>query len=97
MNSILIDTYEYDVIPAGWRNWLVLSITSKDGLVGFAEFTDNNSSESTLLAAIEEIGQLLIAKKYFSIEEIVVNLRKKYRQSLPGIMFKAISAFENAL
>jgi galactonate dehydratase len=97
MNSILIDSYESFKVPAGWRNWLILSITSKDGLVGFAEFTDSNGSETTLLTAIEEIGQLLIGKRIISIEEIVVNLRRKYRQSLPGIMFKAISAFENAL
>lgn len=97
MNSILIDSYESFKVPAGWRNWLILSITSKDGLVGFAEFTDSNGSEATLLTAIEEIGQLLIGKRIISIEEVVINLRRKYRQSLPGIMFKAISAFENAL
>lgn len=97
MNSILIDSYESFKVPAGWRNWLILSITSKDGLVGFAEFTDSNGSETTLLTAIEEIGQLLIGKRIISIEEVVINLRRKYRQSLPGIMFKAISAFENAL
>ena len=97
MNSILIDSYESFKVPAGWRNWLILSITSKDGLVGFAEFTDSNGSETTLLTAIEEIGQLLIGKRIISIDEVVVNLRRKYRQSLPGIMFKAISAFENAL
>lgn len=97
MNSILIDSYESFKVPAGWRKWLILSITSKDGLVGFAEFTDSNGSEATLLTAIEEIGQLLIGKRIISIEEVVVNLRRKYRQSLPGIMFKAISAFENAL
>ena len=97
MNSILIDSYESFKVPAGWRKWLILSITSKDGLVGFAEFIDSNGSETTLLTAIEEIGQLLIGKRIISIEEVVVNLRRKYRQSLPGIMFKAISAFENAL
>lgn len=97
MNSILIDSYESFKVPAGWRNWLILSITSKDGLVGFAEFTDSNGSETTLLTAIEEIGQLLIGKRIVSIEEVVINLRRKYRQALPGIMFKAISAFENAL
>jgi L-alanine-DL-glutamate epimerase-like enolase superfamily enzyme len=97
MNNFSIDSYEYFQIPAGWRKWLILSITSKDGLVGFAEFTDSNGSEATLLTAIEEIGELLVGKRIISIEEIVLNLRKKYRQSLPGIMFKAISAFENAL
>jgi len=97
MSSILIDSYISFKVPAGWRKWLILSITSKDGLVGFAEFTDSNGSETTLLTAIEEIGQLLIGKRIISIEEVVVYLRRKYRQSLSGIMFKAISAFENAL
>ena len=73
MNNILIDSYEAFKVPAGWRKWLILSITSRDGLVGFAEFTDSNGSEATLLTAIEEIGQLLIGKRIISIEEVVVN------------------------
>jgi L-alanine-DL-glutamate epimerase-like enolase superfamily enzyme len=97
MSSLTVKSFNSYQIPAGWRNWLVLSIESHDGVLGFSEFTDSNSSEATLMTAINEIGNLLKNRKFNSIEEIVLNLRHKYRQALPGIMFKAISAFENAL
>jgi L-alanine-DL-glutamate epimerase-like enolase superfamily enzyme len=97
MSSLTLKSFNSYQIPAGWRNWLILSIESHDGVFGFSEFTDSNGSEATLITAINEIGNLLKNKKFNSIEEIVLNLRHKYRQALPGIMFKAISAFENAL
>ena len=97
MSSLILKAFESYKVPAGWRNWLILRVESNDGVLGFSEFTDSNSSEVTLMAAINEIGNLLNNKKFDSIEEIVLNLRRKYRQALPGIMFKAISAFENAL
>ena len=97
MTSLTVKSFESYQIPAGWRNWLILCIESPDGILGFSEFTDSNSSQATLLTAIDEIGNLLKNRKFNSIEEIVLNLRYKYRQALPGIMFKAISAFENAL
>lgn len=97
MTEIVLEKYNYSRIPAGWRNWLILNVKSMDGYIGYAEFSDSNGSEKTLLVAIEEIGSLLIGKKINSVQDLVLNLRKKYRQVLPGIMFKAISAFENAL
>jgi galactonate dehydratase len=97
MSDILIKSYIYYRVPAGWRDYLILRIESKGQVIGFSEFTDSNGSEATLLTAIEEIGDLLIGKRIESVAEVVISLRKKYRQSLPGIIFKAISAFENAL
>jgi len=97
MSSLIVKSFSSYQIPAGWRNWLILCVESNDGVLGFSEFTDSNSSEATLMTAINEIGNLLKNKKFNSIEEVVLNLRHKYRQALPGIMFKAISAFENAL
>ena len=97
MSSLVVKSFSSYQIPAGWRNWLILCVESNDGVLGFSEFTDSNGSEATLMTAINEIGNLLKNKKFNSIEEIVLNLRHKYRQALPGIMFKAISAFENAL
>ncbi len=97
MSSLIVKSFSSYQIPAGWRNWLILSVESHDGVFGFSEFTDSNGSEATLMTAINEIGNLLKNKKFYTVEEIVLNLRHKYRQALPGIMFKAISAFENAL
>jgi L-alanine-DL-glutamate epimerase-like enolase superfamily enzyme len=97
MNNIAIKSFKTYRIPAGWRDWLVLKVESNGELAGFSEFTDSNGSVTTLLTAIDEIGLLLKNKEFESIEEVIYSLRRKYRQSLPGIMFKAISAFENAL
>jgi len=94
---IKISTCQYYVIPAGWRNWLFLKITSTDDYSGYSEFTESNGSEKTLISAVEEIGKLLTGRSFESVNEVVWALRKKYRQSLPGTLFKAISAFENAL
>ena len=97
MSKLIVKSFQSYQISAGWRNWNILCIESHEGVLGFSEFTDSNSSQATLMTAIEEIGNLLKNRKFNSIEEIVQNLRHKYRQALPGIMFKAISAFENAL
>ena len=97
VNKIKIKSFNYYRVPAGWRNWLILCVESSDGIFGYSEFTDSNGSEATLLIAVNEIGHLLASRNVDSVEDVVIALRKKYRQSLPGIMFKAISAFENAL
>ena len=97
MSNIIIKSFSTYRIPAGWRDWLVLRVESNSELVGFSEFTDSNGSITTLLTAINEIGFLLKNKEFESVDNVISSLRRKYRQSLPGIMFKAISAFENAL
>jgi galactonate dehydratase len=97
MSNIVIKSFSSYRVPAGWRDWLVLRIESNSELVGFSEFTDSNGSIATLLTAIDEIGLLLKNIEIESVENVISSLRRKYRQSLSGIMFKAISAFENAL
>jgi L-alanine-DL-glutamate epimerase-like enolase superfamily enzyme len=94
---IKISSCQYFIIPAGWRNWLFLRITSTDNYSGYSEFTESNGSEKALISAIEEIDKLLTGKSFESVSEVVRALRKKYRQALPGTLFKAISAYENAL
>lgn len=48
------------VIPAGWRNWLFLKITLIGEQDGWAEFTDSNGSERTLLTCIDELKKDII-------------------------------------
>jgi galactonate dehydratase len=83
------------VIPAGWRNWLFLRITLGEQ-DGWAEFTDSNGSERTLLTCIAELKKDIVGIDFRDTHHMVSFLRRKYRQSLPGIMWKGISAIENA-
>ena len=80
------------VIPAGWRNWLFLKITLIGEQDGWAEFTDSNGSERTLLTCIDELKKDIIGVDFKDTQHMVSFLRRKYRQSLPGIIWKGISA-----
>jgi galactonate dehydratase len=97
MKKIEISSIDYYVVGAGWRDWLFLEIRLRNGLVGFSEFTESNGSIPTLLSAIEEIKKDVITLESLDVANIVLSLRRKYRQSIPGVIWKAISAFENAL
>lgn len=89
-----ISTY---VVNAGWRKWLFLEIELGNKITGISEFTDSNGSINSLLAGIEDIKRDLLGQEFTSVLELTYALRRKYRQALPGIMWKAISAVENAL
>lgn len=91
----LFDLQVY-VIPAGWRNWLFLKISISGEQDGWAEFTDSNGSERTLLTCIDELRKDVLGVEFRDTSHMVAFLRRKYRQSLPGIMWKGISAIENA-
>lgn len=84
------------VIPAGWRNWLFLKISILGEQDGWAEFTDSNGSERTLLTCIDELKKDIVGVEFRDTSHMVSFLRRKYRQSLPGIIWKGISAIENA-
>jgi len=89
-----ITTFKVD---AGWRQWMFLQVELDNGLCGISEFTDSNGSINSLLAAIGDIRSHLIGIEFTSVDQVTSALRRRYRQSLPGIMWKAISAVENAL
>jgi galactonate dehydratase len=84
-------------VDAGWRDWLFLRIETSSGVHGDSEFTDSNGSTASLVTAVKEVSRLLVGQEVADVTLIVEALRRKYRQSLPGIMWKAISAVENAL
>jgi L-alanine-DL-glutamate epimerase-like enolase superfamily enzyme len=96
-NKVKIETIKWFKVDAGWRDWLILEIKLSSGLTGYSEFTDSNGSVPTLLEAIKEISKDVIEIKNLDVDIIIDSLRRKYRQSLPGILWKAISAYENAL
>ena len=84
-------------IRAGWRDWLILQVDLKNGLKGWSEFTESNGSIDTLYSALTEIEKTVHGVDFNDVMGLINALRRKYRQSLPGIMWKAISALENAL
>jgi galactonate dehydratase len=90
-------SFEVFRVEAGWRDWLFLQIETSSGVHGDSEFTDSNGSTASLVTAVKEVSSLLVGQEVADVTLIVEALRKKYRQSLPGIMWKAISAVENAL
>lgn len=97
MSRFKIKTLEKIKVRAGWRDWLFLKVELDSGLVGWSEFTDSNGSIPTLMCAINDIENTIRGIEFDGVMPIVTALRRKYRQSLPGIMWKAISALENAL
>ena len=96
MNNQITDISTY-VVNAGWRKWLFLEIELGNKITGISEFTDSNGSIDSLLAGIGDIKRDLLGQEFNSVLEFTDALRRKYRQALPGIMWKAISAVENAL
>ena len=95
--SLSLTCFEIFEVNGGWRSWLYLKVHSDSGLVGWSEFTESNGSVKTLVSAVEVLSVDLVGKEFVDVSLIVLALRKKYRQSLPGILWKAISAIENAL
>lgn len=95
--SSSITCFEIFEVNGGWRSWLYLKVYSDSGLIGWSEFTESNGSVETLVKAVEVLSLDLVGKDFVDVNLVVLALRKKYRQSLPGILWKAISAIENAL
>ncbi len=76
---------------------MFLRVRTSNGFEGWSEFTDSNGSISTLTNAVENTGANLIGKEITDVTVMVEALRRRYRQSLPGIIWKSISAIENSL
>jgi L-alanine-DL-glutamate epimerase-like enolase superfamily enzyme len=91
-----IEAFSIYRIAAGWRDFLFLEIVDSDGAVGQSEFTESNGSTSSLLNAVSEITKLSIKSEIRDFEQILFENSARWRQSLPGTLTKAKSAFENA-
>lgn len=84
-------------IHAGWRDWIIVKISSNSGNYGLSEVTESNGSTVALFASINDLSSRIVGMEYSNVLEIVQLLRKSVRQSLPGILWKAIAGIENAL
>ena len=81
---------------AGWRNWSFLKITTDDGVVGWAEYSENYGSRG-LTGVIHELGASLIGQDPRPVERISATLYARTRQAPGGVNQQAIAAIENAL
>ena len=97
MNSRLIQKIEIYRINAGWRDWVFVKISSTSGNYGLSEITESNGSIAALFAGLNDLSSRIAGMDYSNVPEIVRLLRRSVRQSLPGILWKAIAGIENAL
>jgi len=81
---------------AGWRNWSFLKISTDDGIVGWAEYSENYGSRG-LTGVIHELGASLIGQDPGPVERISATLYARTRQAPGGVNQQAIAAIENAL
>jgi L-alanine-DL-glutamate epimerase-like enolase superfamily enzyme len=81
---------------AGWRNWSFLKITTDDGVVGWAEYSENYGSRG-LTGVIHELGASLVGQDPRPVERISATLYARTRQAPGGVNQQAIAALENAL
>ena len=84
-------------VHAGWRDWIYLRVYSSSGQFGLSEITESNGSVNALVAAIKQLFYLIKDEEYVNISEIVKLMKYSVRQSLPGILWKAMAGLENAI
>ena len=92
-----IESIELFLVRAGWRDWIFVKILSLDGTIGWSECTESNGSTEVLSSAIVMLSKDLIGLDCRNVKTLAHTMRLKVRQSLPGVLWKAISALENAL
>jgi L-alanine-DL-glutamate epimerase-like enolase superfamily enzyme len=97
MSSLQIQKIEIYRIDGGWRDWVFVRISSNFGNHGLSEVTESNGSLAALIASLKDLSSKIVGVDYSNVSEIVQLLRRSVRQSLPGILWKAISGLENAL
>jgi len=97
MNSPLIQKIEIYKVDAGWRDWVFVKISSTSGYYGLSEVTESNGSLAALFAGLHDLSSKIVGMDHSNVPEIVRLLRRSVRQSLPGILWKAIAGIENAL
>ncbi len=81
---------------AGWRTFDYLKVTTDDGLVGWAEYSESFGGAG-VAALIDRLAPALIGKDPRPYEAHVALLRGLRRASLTGAFAQAIGALENAL
>lgn len=97
MSQEIVSKMEIFSVHAGWRDWIYLRVYSSSGQFGLSEITESNGSVDALVAAIKQLFYLIKDEEYANISEIVRLMKYSVRQSLPGILWKAMAGLENAV
>ena len=91
-----IETVETRHCNAGWRNYHFVRIETVDGTVGWSEYDDGFRSVG-VTTAIEQLRHLVVGHDANNHEAIYARLAAASRQSLVGVLPRAIGAIENAI
>ena len=81
---------------AGWRNYHFVRLTTEDGTVGWSEY-DDGFNGAGVTEAIERLAQVAIGENVHHHEHVYARLAAAARQSLIGVLARAIGAIENAI
>lgn len=92
-----ISSFKIHRVPAGWRDWLFLTLVLDDGSIGQSEFTESNGLPASLVAGVGELVRRFGDARFEDPIEVKEALTRSTLQSSGGIAKKAISAIENAL
>lgn len=84
-------------VKAGWRPWTFIKIGTDAGITGWADCTEAHGAQEGVAATIRELGKALIGRDPMPWELLFEDMYRITRQSVGGVVQKAIAAFENAL
>lgn len=82
---------------AGWRPWTFVKISTDEGLVGWSECTDSHGSPHGIEGAIKDLEPLLLNQDPRDTERLYWLMYSRTRQTVGGVIQKAIGGIENAL
>ncbi|HOA94476.1 MAG TPA: mandelate racemase/muconate lactonizing enzyme family protein [Quisquiliibacterium sp.] len=81
---------------AGWRKYHFVKLTTADGVVGWSEF-DEGYDAVGVSTAIRHLAPHVLGEDVMAHERIHARLCGVARQSLTGVLVRAIGAIENAV
>lgn len=81
---------------SGSRFYSFLKVTTDEGIVGWAEYTEYVGSQD-LTAVIQSLGQHIVGEDPRAVERLTATLYAKSRQAAGGLSQRAIGTIENAL
>ncbi|MYD42815.1 MAG: mandelate racemase/muconate lactonizing enzyme family protein [Gammaproteobacteria bacterium] len=82
--------------PAGWRRYHFVRVTLENGIIGWSEY-DEGFDAVGVTTAINRLSRAAVGEDAINHEGIYARLAATSRQSLYGVLPRAIGAIENAI
>lgn len=92
MKIVKLETFTTD---GGWRPWSLLKVTTDEGLIGWAEFTESQRNKG-LSTVIHAMADRVMGQDPQAFARLSATLYNGTRLSYGGINAQAIAAIENA-